>query len=140
MTKENEPALNTTASAELVVSDADLASVLSLSGEDAYPPVFATSRMIALMEVASARLLLPYLGPGELSVGTDVEVVHTAATPLGVTVSAKARYLGRDGKLFVFEVIASDDGGEIGRGSHKRAIVSTDRLLSGAARRNGKAY
>lgn len=136
MTMQNEPALNTTASAELVVSDADLAA--ALSKEDEFPPVFATSRMIALMEVASARLLLPYLGPGQLSVGTKLEVVHSAATPPGVTVSATARYLGRDGKLFVFEVVANDDGGEIGRGRHWRAIISTERLLSGAAQRNRK--
>ena len=139
MTKQNEPALNTTASAELVVRDSDLATALNLSKEDAFPAVFATSRMIALMEVASARLLLPHLGPGELSVGTNIEVVHSAATPPGVTVSATARYLGRDGKLFVFEVVASDDGGEIGRGKHRRAIISTERLLSGAALRNRKA-
>ena len=138
MTKENEPILNTTASAELVVCDADLASALRVSIEDAYPPVFATSRMIALMEVASARLLRPYLRPGELSVGTNVEVVHTAATPPGVTVSATARYVGRDGKLFIFEVVAHDDGGEIGRGRHRRAIISTDRLLAGAVLRNRK--
>jgi len=138
VTKENEPVPNTTASAELVVRDADLASTLSLSTEDAFPPVFATSRMIGLMEVASARLLLPYLGPGELSVGTKVEVGHSAATPQGVTVAATARYLGRDGKLFVFEVVANDDGGEIGRGKHWRAIISTERLLSGAALRNRK--
>ncbi|HEX5966173.1 MAG TPA: hypothetical protein VFY51_09575 [Pyrinomonadaceae bacterium] len=138
MTKEKEPVANTTASAELVVSDLDLATTLSLGTEDEFPPVFATSRMIALMEVASARVLLPYLGPGELSVGTKVDVVHSAATPQGITVSATARYVGRDGKLFVFEVVANDDGGEIGRGKHWRAIVSTERLLSGAALRNRK--
>jgi predicted thioesterase len=40
-----------------------------------------------------------------------------------------------DGKLYVFEVVARDPGGEIGRGTHKRAIVATERLLSGAAKR-----
>jgi len=138
VTKESEPVPNTTASAELVVSDGDLATTLTISTEDAFPAVFATSRMIALMEVASARLLLPFVGPGELSVGTRVDVVHSAATPPGVTVSATARYLGRDGKLFVFEVVANDDGGEIGRGKHWRAIISSERLVSGAALRNRK--
>jgi fluoroacetyl-CoA thioesterase len=38
--------------------------------------------------------------------------------------------------LFVFEISASDNGGEIGRGSHKRAIVETERLLLVAAKRN----
>ena len=135
----NEPEINATASAELFVSPMDLASALSLEAGDSYPPVFSTSRMVALMEIASSRILRPFLGPGELSVGVTVDVVHTAATPRGIKVTATARYLGREGKLFVFEVVAHDRGGEIGRGTHKRAIVSTERLLAGAERRNRSA-
>jgi fluoroacetyl-CoA thioesterase len=93
--------------------------------------------MIALMEVAASRVLIPLLGPGELSVGVTVDINHTAPTPLGAEVTATARYTGRDGKLFVFEVSASDPGGEVGSGRHKRAIVSSERLQSGAARRVG---
>jgi predicted thioesterase len=119
--------------AELRVGTADLAS--ALSDQDEFPPVFATSRMIALMEVAAARVLQPQLGEGELSVGVAVEVVHTAATPHDCRVVAEAKLVGRDGKLYVFEVSASDEGGEIGRGTHKRAVVSTARLLAGAAKR-----
>ncbi len=48
---------------------------------------------------------------------------------------ATATYRGRDGKLFVFEVVAYDPAGKIGSGTHKRAIVSRDRLLAGAAKR-----
>lgn len=132
----NEPEIDTTASAEIVVADSDLASALALSAEDSFPPVFATARMVALMELAGARLLRPFLGPGELSVGVTVDVAHTAATPVGVKVVATARYVGRERSLFVFEVVARDEGGEIGRGSHKRAIISKERLLAGAARRN----
>lgn len=95
--------------------------------------------MVALMEIASSRILSPYLAPGELSVGVTVDVSHTAATPRGVKVVATARYLGREGKLFLFEVIAHDRGGEIGRGTHKRAIIATDRLLAGADKRNRNA-
>jgi fluoroacetyl-CoA thioesterase len=133
-----EPEINTTASAEIFVSATDLASALSLETEDSYPPVFATSRMVALMEVASSRLFRPFLGPGELSVGVTIDVSHKAATPRGIKVTANARYLGRDGKLFVFEVAAHDRGGEIGRGTHRRAIILTERLLAGAERRNRK--
>ena len=135
----NEPEINATASAELFVSPMDLASALSLEAGDSYPPVFSTSRMVALMEIACSRILRPFLGPGELSVGVTVDVAHTAATPRGIKVTATARYLGREGKLFVFEVVAHDRGGEIGRGTHKRAIVSTERLLAGAERRNRSA-
>ena len=134
----SEPEINTTASAEIFVSATDLASALNLEAGDSYPPVFSTSRMVALMEIASSRILRPCLEPGELSVGVRVDVSHTAATPRGIKVTATARYLGREGKLFVFEVVAHDRGGEIGRGTHKRAIISTERLLAGAERRNRK--
>jgi fluoroacetyl-CoA thioesterase len=135
----DEPKINATASAELFVSASDLASALTLEAGDSYPDVFSTSRMVALMEIASSRILRPYLAPGELSVGVTVDVSHTAATPRGVKVVATARYLRREGKLFLFEVTAHDRGGEIGRGTHKRAIIATDRLLAGADKRNRNA-
>jgi predicted thioesterase len=91
--------------------------------------------MVGLMEVAAARILNSHLQDGEVSVGVSVDVVHTAATPPGATVTATAKFTGRDGKLFLFEVTAADNAGEIGRGTHKRAIVTTERLLAGAARR-----
>ena len=130
-----EPEAGAEGTAEILVGEADLASAIGDPG-DSFPPVLATARMIALMEVAGSRVLKPFLGPGELSVGVIVDVSHTAATPEGVRVTATARYLGHDGKLFVFEVVARDNGGEIGRGTHKRAIIRSDRLLSGAQKRN----
>jgi fluoroacetyl-CoA thioesterase len=75
------------------------------------------------------------LGPGELSVGVTVDIIHNAPTPPGVKVTATARYAGREGKLFLFEVSAADPGGEIGRGWHKRAIVTSERLEGAAAKR-----
>ncbi len=130
--------VGSTASARLTVTQSDLASALNLEPADAFPPVFATSRMVALMELAAARVLRPNLRAGELSVGVSVDVVHTAATPLGATVTATAKFVGRDGKLFLFEVSAADDAGEIGRGTHKRAIVTTERLVAGAAQRGAR--
>jgi fluoroacetyl-CoA thioesterase len=135
----SEPALHSSASAHLAVGHQDLASALRFEPGDEFPPVFATSRLVALMEVAAARLLRPHLGPGELSVGTLVEIIHTAATPLGGTVTATAKFVGREGKLFVFEISARDDAGEVGRGTHKRAIVSSERLVASASKRGPSA-
>lgn len=135
----SEPAVGSTASARLTVAASDLANILNLEPGDSFPPVFATSRMVGLMEVAAARILAPHLGPGEASVGVSVDVAHTAATPPGAGVTAAAKFVGKEGKLFVFEVSASDDAGEVGRGTHKRATVSVERLLAGAARRAVKA-
>jgi fluoroacetyl-CoA thioesterase len=131
------PGPNAIGTAELVVQRSDCASDLKLDNapDEDFPAVFATTRMIALMEMASARVLKPLLREGEMSVGVTVDVIHSAATPIGAKVSATANYRGRDGKLFVFDVIAEDPAGEVGRGMHKRAIISRERLLSGAAKR-----
>lgn len=134
---KDEPDSNATATATLVVGPHDLASSLAAETGDDFPAVFATAKMIALMEIAAGRVLQPLLGPGELSVGVTVDITHTAPTPLGAEVMATARYDGREGKLFRFEVSAADPGGEVGRGWHKRAIVSSERLKSGAAKRVG---
>ncbi len=131
----SEPQVGATAAAELVVRRADLASALRFEPGDAFPPVFATARMVALMEVAAARILAPHLAPGEFSVGVSVDATHTAATPEGAAVRAEARYLGREGRVHLFEVIASDAGGEVGRATHRRAVVSGERLVAGARRR-----
>jgi len=95
--------------------------------------------MVGLMEVAAARILSPHLREGEVSVGVSVDVVHSAATPPGVPVTATARFVAKEGKLFLFEVSAADSAGEIGRGTHKRAIVSSERLVAGAAQRGARA-
>src|SRR5437879_7403509 len=114
---------------DLVVRESDCASALKLSDDprDNFPTVFATTRMIALMELAGARILHPLLQSGEMSVGAHVDVSHTAATPIGAKVTARATYRGRDGKLFVFDVIADDHADEIGRDARNRGIVTTAR-------------
>jgi len=121
--------------ASLTVQASDTAQALSISPEDSFPAVFATSRMIALMEVAAARSMKARLQAGELSVGVALNVTHTAATPVGCVVRAVATYLGPEGKLYRFKVEAFDEAGPIGQGEHTRAIVATERLLAGAERR-----
>jgi fluoroacetyl-CoA thioesterase len=117
------------------VTDADTAAALKQITGDDFPAVFATTRCIALLELAAGRLLKQECAPGQLSVGVVVDVKHLAATPVGAWVEAEARYAGRVGKLYEFEVVARDPGGEIMRGHHQRAIIHESRLLEGAAKR-----
>ena len=127
--------VGSTAEAVITVSHGDSAEALSLSAEDSFPAVFATSRMIALMELAAARLMKPLLETSQLSVGVSVHVRHTAATPVGCRVRAVATYLGPDGKRSRFRVEAFDEAGLIGDGEHTRAVVATERLVAGAEKR-----
>lgn len=123
------------AEAALVVSPSDTARNIALDADDAFPEVFATARMIALMEVAAARAMRPLLGAGQLSVGVSLNVTHSAATPVGSAVRAVATWLRTANKLMYFRVEAFDESGPIGAGEHARAIVDSARLLSGAERR-----
>jgi predicted thioesterase len=50
-------------------------------------------------------------------------------------VRAVATFERNDGKLLVFKVEAFDDAGPVGEGEHSRAIIDTERLLQGAAKR-----
>jgi predicted thioesterase len=117
------------------VAHSDTANALSGITGDCFPAVLATTRCIALLELACAHLLVPLCQPGQLSVGVHVDVKHLAATPVGAWVEAQATYKGRNGKLYAFEVVARDPGGEIMTGRHERAIIDEQRLLAGAAAR-----
>lgn len=124
--------------ARFTVQQSDSAQALELSPDDSYPNVFATSRLVAFMEMAATRLMRSLLEPGQHSVGVEVSIKHTAATPIGGHVRTTATYVGPEGKLFRFKVEAFDDAGPIGGGEHTRAVVSTSRLLAGAAKRAGE--
>ncbi|WP_130471847.1 thioesterase family protein [Candidatus Magnetaquicoccus inordinatus] len=117
------------------VGGGDSAKILRLAEGDDFPDVLATSRMVALMELAAARLMRPLLSADTLSVGVAIEVTHSAPTLIGQEVTAKAIYLGQEGRLFLFQVELHDGGGQAGIGTHKRAIVQTERLLGGAEKR-----
>src|SRR5207245_9844560 len=88
------------------VGEADTAAALKPITGDDFPAVLATTKCIALLELAAGRLLKAECGPGQLSVGVIVDVKHLAATPVGAWVEAEATYTGRNGRLYVFDVVA----------------------------------
>ncbi len=126
-----------TARAEFTVEQSDTAAAIALGPEDSFPPVFATSRLVALMELAAARLMTPLLEDGQLSVGVSISVRHNAPTPVGSRVHAIATFEGMERKVYRFRIEAFDEAGAIGEADHTRAIISTERLLAGAEKRKG---
>lgn len=92
-------------------------------------PVFATPMLVALMENAAINALAGKLAEGMSSVGTKVEVAHTAATPLGMTVTARAELLEVDGKRLLFKVTAVDEAGPVGEGRHERFIIDLGKFF-----------
>lgn len=100
--------------------------------------VFSTPSMIDLMEHAARETLRPFLEPGEESVGATVHIEHLAATPIGAVVRAVARITAFNRKLVDFEIQAFDAAEQIGRGTHTRAVILTDRFAARLAEKTAK--
>lgn len=95
-------------------------------------PVYATPCMIALMENTASMSVEPELEAGQGTVGTLVQVKHTAATPVGMEVTCETKLIEVDRKRLVFEVRAYDAAGVIGEGTHERFIIDNDRFMEKA--------
>ena len=94
----------------------------------AMPKVFATGFMIVLMEWTCTQLLEPHLDQGEGSVGTHVDVSHSAATLPGQTVTVDVELTEVKGRKLVFKVRAHDGIDLISEGRHERVVVAWDRF------------
>ncbi|MGE4318718.1 MAG: thioesterase family protein [Deferribacterales bacterium] len=94
------------------------------------PPVFATGYMVGFMEWACMEALQPHLDEGEQSVGTHICVSHTAATPVGMNISAKVVCTNVDGQRTQWEIEAYDEKELIGKGTHERFTINTDKFNS----------
>lgn len=93
------------------------------------PRVFATAFLVGLLERACVELLLDHLDwPREMTVGTHVDVSHTAPTPPGRTVTVEVELVEVEGRRLVFEVTAHDGVAEISRGRHERHLIDADRF------------
>ena len=91
--------------------------------------VYATPCMVALMEGAACEALADCLPDNKTSVGTELNISHLSATPVGLEVRAEAEVTAVEGSTITFRVTAYDETGKIGEGTHKRVIVSTQRFL-----------
>ena len=99
--------------------------------------VYATPCMVALMEGAACEAISSALPEGQTSVGTELNIKHVSATPVGLEVRAVAEVTAVEGKVITFEVKAYDEAGLIGEGTHKRAVINAQRFLE---RKIGRAH
>ena len=91
--------------------------------------VYATPCMVALMEGASCEAIEEALPEGQTTVGMELNIQHLSATPVGLEVRAEATVTAVDGKVITFELAAYDEAGLIGKGTHKRCIVNSQKFL-----------
>ena len=115
-------------SVESIVTDADTAVAMK-SGS---LKVLATPKLICLVEEAASTLAEKFLPAEFTSVGTRLDVQHTAPTPVGFTVRAEVELVAIDRRKLTFKVSARDDAGEIFSGTHERFIVDREKFQSKA--------
>lgn len=94
--------------------------------------VYATPCMVALMEGAACEAIEEALPEGQTTVGTELNIQHLSATPVGLEVRAEAIVTAVEGKIITFELHAYDEAGEIGKGTHKRCLVNSQKFLDKA--------
>lgn len=94
--------------------------------------VYATPCMVALMEGAACEAIAEALPEEKTSVGIELNISHLSATPVGLEVRAEAEVTAVEGSIITFTVTAYDEAGKIGEGTHKRAVISTQRFLDKA--------
>lgn len=94
--------------------------------------VYATAMMIALIEKAAVLSIEPYLDEGQGSVGTQVNVSHCSATPLGMKVHAETELIAIDRRKLTFKVAAYDERGLIGEGLHERFVIDMQKFQTKA--------
>lgn len=104
------------------------------------PEVFATGFMIGFLEWACIVAIKPHLDwPAEQTVGTYVNVSHSAPTPPGLEVTARVKLVAVDGRRLIFEVEAHDGVDTIARGTHERFIIERDRFSAKAQAKRQRA-
>jgi fluoroacetyl-CoA thioesterase len=90
------------------------------------PMVFATPMMILEMELASGDAIAACLAPGWVTVGTEVDIRHLAASAVGATVRTTSRVSAVERRVIRFEVEAFEGQRKIGEGRHARGLVNLD--------------
>ena len=90
--------------------------------------VFSTPMLVALMENAAVDALDARLAASQTSVGVHMEVRHLAATPVGLTVRARATLTAVEGRRLTFTIEAWDEVEKIGEAIHERMVVDRDRF------------
>lgn len=100
--------------------------------------VLSTPHMIGYMERTCRDTVLPLLDRGHDTVGTQVNVSHLAATPIGMTVRFLAEVTVVDGRRIQFHVEAWDEKEKIGEGTHERAIVNVAKFATKLAEKKSR--
>ena len=90
--------------------------------------VLATPILVGFCEECARAMVDPHLPEGQKTVGTSIQLDHLAATPLGMRVTVTATLIEVDRRRLRFEIEARDEIEAVGRATHERFIIDSDRF------------
>ncbi|MEV5559480.1 thioesterase family protein [Nonomuraea wenchangensis] len=94
----------------------------------AMPSVLATGYLVGIVEWTCMRALDGHLEDGEQTLGVHVDLSHEAPTPPGSILTVHAELSAVDGRQLTFTIHAHDDAATVCRGTHRRAVIDTERF------------
>jgi len=95
--------------------------------------VLSTPHLIGHLEMTARNSVKLLLDPGHDTVGTQVNVTHLAATPMGMNVTFRSEVLSVEDRRINFKVEAFDEKEKIAEGTHQRAIVNVAKFATRVA-------
>lgn len=87
------------------------------------PKVLSTAALVTFVEAACAGALAEHLEEGEVSLGTLIDITHTAPTPVGATIRAEVEVTHLEPRSVTFSVTVLDDEDVVSMGTHTRGVV-----------------
>jgi fluoroacetyl-CoA thioesterase len=138
--RQKEHPMKTTLQAGLttrITTLVDRERTIDFMGEQAR--VYATPMLVRDIEIACRDLLLQHLDAGEDSVGTRIELDHTAATLMGMKVELTLSITEVQGRSVTFDVAGHDNIEPICHGRHQRFIVDVKKTEARLAAKALKA-
>lgn len=99
--------------------------------------VFATPALVALAEKTCWMSVASQLDEGCGTVGTHLELDHSAPTPVGMTVTCESELTAVEGRKLVFKVSLHDEKGPVGGGVHERFIINDAKFAAKAEAKKG---
>ena len=121
---KNSPKVGTTAEQTFVVGPGHVIDF----AEGGMPAILSTPWLIWFLEHAARQAVLGSLEASESTVGTHIEVDHLAATPLGQTVTCRARIVHVEGPRISLQLQARDEDEVIAKGFHKLLVIRVERF------------
>jgi len=97
--------------------------------------VYSTWTMVRHLELASRKVILPFLADDEDAVGHSISVTHFAPTHVGEQVTARATLLRIEGNRIVCSLEAHNAREKIGAGENVQVVLPRARLTERFAAR-----